>query len=386
VNGKLYLLIDCLLIQERLALKHMMPSSNNETAQEQESRQVPRVSVIETQNNRDSSSNQEDTPCASELETREPALRSTNQAPNLEPKGQTIQGELGDQTRAEKIAHPRAQEYIEGEHAVGESSAVEAQRGRTRSRTARSPAEESPVKCSICLELFTSPALLLPCGHAFDLTCVLPWLRELFSNQGRATCPLCRSDVILIQHNRQDDGNYDTLVVEEHFRYFRRDQSWGTAGSDSTDIFASQLGTPGLPTSINGNARSNSRARPVLMQTFGNGLDDSDWDRLVAADEQGLLEPGVGMFDTLSVMNSLSLLRRYAHAFADLGEDAPTDLDHTGIRGRPENRGTRHDRAGITPRGGRSHGGTRRSRNDTPDPREPPDHEGEFSPWWPHYR
>jgi hypothetical protein len=55
------------------------------------------------------------------------------------------------------------------------------------------PSTEEPSNCPICLEPFTTHAILQPCGHTFDFKCIEVWLaRQPDFDPDSVSCPLCR--------------------------------------------------------------------------------------------------------------------------------------------------------------------------------------------------
>jgi hypothetical protein len=96
--------------------------------------------------------------------------------------------------------------------------------------TSPQPAEteaDTLADCSICMEPFTTQSIRTPCGHTFDFQCIRPWLERSDRtppNSSQATCPLCRSLIESIQHNRQADGTYETLDMERHLPDLRTER------------------------------------------------------------------------------------------------------------------------------------------------------------------
>lgn len=59
----------------------------------------------------------------------------------------------------------------------------------------RVPPEElrSDVTCSICLEFYTDPHTVTPCGHTFCRDCIGGWLQT----SAQLNCPVCREDICM---------------------------------------------------------------------------------------------------------------------------------------------------------------------------------------------
>jgi len=58
--------------------------------------------------------------------------------------------------------------------------------------------------CSVCLDEYVEGDILLvlPCKHSFHKDCIIPWLTER-----QATCPLCKSEVLLLDTDTDSDGD-----------------------------------------------------------------------------------------------------------------------------------------------------------------------------------
>ena len=83
------------------------------------------------------------------------------------------------------------------------------------------PLAETHPTCIICYEFFTTRSTLLPCGHEFDLDCILPWFQAIHNESPRdslLTCPLCRQRARSIQNTYTDVGDYQVLDITNHFR------------------------------------------------------------------------------------------------------------------------------------------------------------------------
>ena len=69
-------------------------------------------------------------------------------------------------------------------------------------RQISSPATDTTVACCvICLDDLVEQCEALPCRHNnFDYLCLITWLEQ------RATCPLCKSDVLEVRYELSEDG------------------------------------------------------------------------------------------------------------------------------------------------------------------------------------
>ncbi|RDW94466.1 hypothetical protein BP5796_00229 [Coleophoma crateriformis] len=62
--------------------------------------------------------------------------------------------------------------------------------------------------CAIFLEVLSEPALIVPCNHVFDYSCIEKCIQE--PHRGRGKCPLCRKEMTHIQPCRLEGAEYST--------------------------------------------------------------------------------------------------------------------------------------------------------------------------------
>ncbi len=96
-----------------------------------------------------------------------------------------------------------------------------ASQGTTVASSSQNPTAEAPPTCTICYEPFTTRSTLMPCGHEFDLDCILPWFRSMLVETPFApylTCPLCRQRAQFIRHNYTPQGRFQLINIESRFR------------------------------------------------------------------------------------------------------------------------------------------------------------------------
>ncbi|PMD46242.1 hypothetical protein L207DRAFT_628817 [Hyaloscypha variabilis F] len=72
----------------------------------------------------------------------------------------------------------------------------------------------TPPDCSICLEpRFPSTSVaLVPCTHAFDLSCIHHYLTKPVRSTADRKCPLCRQPITAIKYNFAASGSCDTYT------------------------------------------------------------------------------------------------------------------------------------------------------------------------------
>ncbi|KAH7342871.1 hypothetical protein BKA65DRAFT_595913 [Rhexocercosporidium sp. MPI-PUGE-AT-0058] len=81
-------------------------------------------------------------------------------------------------------------------------------------------APEAPENCTICFEAITRLCILQPCGHRFDIDCIMPWLIHVYAgtrDESTLRCPLCRQVIDTIRHSIAGDGTANMMVVGPHF-------------------------------------------------------------------------------------------------------------------------------------------------------------------------
>jgi hypothetical protein len=90
--------------------------------------------------------------------------------------------------------------------------------------SSQTPTAEAPPNCTICYEPFTTASVIVPCGHEFDLDCILPWFRRINNENPwvHLTCPLCRQRAQFIRHSYTSQGNFQIMDIERYFRGPRR--------------------------------------------------------------------------------------------------------------------------------------------------------------------
>lgn len=69
-------------------------------------------------------------------------------------------------------------------------------------------------RCSICWEALGEIAIAFPCGHRFDLACIRRWTSEGNNQSTTNTCPVCRNPILELRHSFDDEGNFQSEVVD----------------------------------------------------------------------------------------------------------------------------------------------------------------------------
>lgn len=97
--------------------------------------------------------------------------------------------------------------------------------GTATALSSQPPPAETPPTCIICYEFSTTRSTLLPCGHEFDLDCILPWFQAIHAESppdSLLTCPLCRQRARFILYTYTAVGHYQVLDIANRFRRGRR--------------------------------------------------------------------------------------------------------------------------------------------------------------------
>jgi hypothetical protein len=63
--------------------------------------------------------------------------------------------------------------------------------------------------CAICMEVIHSDFCQLACTHIFHSKCVQKW--KIISK----TCPVCRSDIVCVNHLQHDDDIRDFIITNQ---------------------------------------------------------------------------------------------------------------------------------------------------------------------------
>ncbi|KAK0113225.1 hypothetical protein ONS95_014920 [Cadophora gregata] len=118
-----------------------------------------------------------------------PALHSTTEEQVARPE--EVQAEPGNESRAE----PRP--------------------------ISETPAAERLENCTICFEEISTLCILQPCGHKFDMDCLMPWLISVYTewyDESLLRCPLCRQIIDTLRYSIISDGTATLMIVGPHFR------------------------------------------------------------------------------------------------------------------------------------------------------------------------
>lgn len=93
-------------------------------------------------------------------------------------------------------------------------------------------------QCSICLETMTTPCILTPCEHTFDLLCLTKWMHTQspsipmgFTLQGvdirYLHCPMCRQSFTGVAELLPQDDSYGYMnLVSTIYQYHIIDTDW----------------------------------------------------------------------------------------------------------------------------------------------------------------
>ncbi|KAF7371062.1 Ring finger domain protein [Mycena sanguinolenta] len=136
-----------------------------------------------------------------ELETLKETLKKTvhDDKKQIKKQNKTIE-ELRTQLAAETLAREEKEKSL-----VAASS-------KSRKNEELLKAIESSLQCQICIDLFSKPNVLAPCGHVFCLECLQQWFRSAPGNDSdndmdpedreqyildrEKSCPYCRAQVV----------------------------------------------------------------------------------------------------------------------------------------------------------------------------------------------
>jgi len=112
-------------------------------------------------------------------------------SPSIEASVESSTHTSNDSAQQAAAAEPRTSLPLEG----ADSEQIDNNIGSVLTRV---PSEADT--CPICKEPFENQAKVLPCGHKFDVTCILSWVNQTPRGAGPTLCPICRGQMLEIRH------------------------------------------------------------------------------------------------------------------------------------------------------------------------------------------